>query len=101
MISFAQSKGEDIEDVSLKPGAKISKSGSSASIGYCVKRNNVVGIVTAAHFASSGDSGGVVYSYISSTGARLTLGIHKGRHDGYAHFIKANEINSALSTTRY
>ncbi|TCU64856.1 streptogrisin B [Tissierella praeacuta] len=202
MISFAQSKGEDIEDVSLKPGAKISKSGSSASIGYRVKRNNVVGIVTAAHFASSGDSishsgttfgtckksvysgavdaafievtnsnytpsntidgtsnvlsrtisepgvgtvinkrgmktgatsgkvistnatwtingvtftnltsadytsdsgdsGGVVYSYISSTGARLTLGIHKGRHAGYAHFIKANEINSALGTTRY
>lgn len=201
-VSFAKSKGEDIEDVSLKPGAQISKSGSSASIGYRVKRNGVEGIVTAGHFASigdsitysgttfgkctdsvysgavdaafieitnsdytpsntindtsnalsttisepgvgtvinksgmktgatsgkvistnvtwtingvtftnltsadysadSGDSGGVVYSYISSTGARLTLGIHKGRRDGYAHFIKANEINSALSTTRY
>lgn len=60
-------------------------------------------LTTANYSSAAGDSGGVVYSYISSTGARLTLGIHTGAsNDGVTrYYTKANEVNSALGTTRY
>lgn len=60
--------------------------------------------LTAADYeAAPGDSGGVVYSYISATGERRTLGIHTGRSkDGsVSYYSKANEINAALGTSRY
>lgn len=47
-------------------------------------------------------SGCVVYSYIGSTGARLTLGIHTGASgSGTRYYTKANEVNAALGTSRY
>lgn len=52
--------------------------------------------------SDAGDSGGVVYSYIGATGARLTLGIHTGSgSDGTGYYTKANEINAAFGTSRY
>lgn len=60
-------------------------------------------LTSADYESDSGDSGCVVYSYIGSTGARLTLGIHTGSSsDGSeALYSKANEINDALGTSRY
>lgn len=49
----------------------------------------------------SGDSGGIVYSYIGSTNTRLTLGIINGQDGNYSYYSKATEINSALGTSRY
>lgn len=58
--------------------------------------------LTEADFLSnSGDSGGIVYSYISSTNTRLTIGIINGSNDYHTYISKANEINAALGTTRY
>lgn len=50
-----------------------------------------------------GDSGAIVYSYVSSTGYRYTLGIHQGAStDGKtAHFCKADLINQKLGIFRY
>lgn len=58
-------------------------------------------LTTADYTSAPGDSGGVVYSYISSTNARLTLGIHTGAGGSTRYYTKANEINSALGTKRY
>jgi len=58
--------------------------------------------MTEATYASTnGDSGGVIYSYISSTGTRRTVGIHKGRFDGgngNSMYSKASEVLSAFIT---
>ena len=59
--------------------------------------------LTSADYESGpGDSGCVVYSYIGSTGARLTLGIHTGASgSGTRYYTKENEVNAALGTSRY
>lgn len=58
--------------------------------------------LTSADYQSGpGDSGCVVYSYIGSTGARLTLGIHCAAQGNTRYYIKANQINSAFGTSRY
>lgn len=36
-----------------------------------------------------------------STGLRYTLGIHKGTKGGVAKYVKANQINRSLGTSRY
>lgn len=38
---------------------------------------------------------------ISNSTAYASIGYHKGHHNGYAQYIKANSINAALGTTRY
>lgn len=58
-------------------------------------------LTTADYTSAPGDSGCVVYSYISSTNTRLTLGIHTGAGGNTRYFTKANEINRALGTSRY
>lgn len=58
--------------------------------------------LTSADYSSSGgDSGGIVYSYVSSTNTRYTLGIHCAAVGSTRYYIKADEINSALGTSRY
>ncbi|EHL06573.1 hypothetical protein HMPREF0322_02622 [Desulfitobacterium hafniense DP7] len=58
--------------------------------------------LTSADYSSDrGDSGGIVYSYISATNTRLTLGIHCAKVGSTSYYIKADEINSALGTSRY
>lgn len=59
--------------------------------------------------AYKGDSGGVVYTYVSSTKTRYTVGImnaievEKGTETptGYSYYIKAPYINSVFNLTRY
>lgn len=58
-------------------------------------------LTTADYTSAPGDSGGVIYSYIGSTNTRLTLGIHTGAGGSTRYYTKANEINSALGTSRY
>lgn len=58
--------------------------------------------LTSADYSSSGgDSGGIVYSYVSSTNTRYTLGIHCAAVGSTRYYIKADEINSVLGTSRY
>lgn len=73
----------------------------STNASWTINGVTFTNLTSATYDADSGDSGGIVYSYVSSTGKRLTLGIHKGRKDGYAHYVKANEINRSLGTSRY
>ncbi len=202
IITFKESEGTPVKQVNVNPGQKISRSTFDASMGYRAKKNGVVGIVTAGHFASLnalinvsgtdigkvtarqesgsvdaafieitnssytptntlngtsntlsttisqpgvgtvinklgyktgattgkilstnvsitldginhtnltsadytsdyGDSGGIIYSYISSTNTRYTLGIHCAEVGSTTYYIKADEINSALGTSRY
>jgi len=204
-IEFEQAMDLPEEATKVSPGVKISTSGYNCSFGYKVKRNGVVGFVTAAHAATSvgasvsyngsvfatctarrlsgsvdaafcaktdknfkfnnklaitgktlstkisepgvgtminkigittghtwgkiistnasctysgitftnltsvnmscykGDSGGPVYSYISSTNTRPTLGIIAAFSNGgsVSYYVKANQINKALGTVRY
>lgn len=84
---------------------KIISINATYSIGNSIFTN----LVSAEYNSDGGDSGCVVYSYVSSTGVRYTLGIHKGRNNAIVNgqekilsfYIKANLINSALGTSRY
>lgn len=92
-------------------GTVINKLGmkTGATTGKVISKNATItldgithtNLTSASYSSDHGDSGGTVYSYISSTNTRLTLGIHCGRKDGKAYYIKANQINKALGTSRY
>lgn len=92
-------------------GTVINKSGASTGItsGKVLSKNVTItldGIIqtnltSASYESAGGDSGGTIYSYISSTNTRLTLGIHCAEKNGIRYYIKANEINQALGTSRY
>ncbi len=58
-------------------------------------------LTTADYSSAPGDSGGIVYSYISSTNTRPTLGIHVAAGGSTRYYVKASQINSALGTSRY
>lgn len=49
-----------------------------------------------------GDSGGIVYTYVSAQNKRFTVGIIKGIDaDGLVYYTKAPEIDSAFKISRY
>ncbi|HAP94613.1 MULTISPECIES: hypothetical protein [Epilithonimonas] len=55
---------------------------------------------TADYNSDEGDSGGTVYTYISSTGARPTAGIHMGAIGTTRYFTKATNILSTFGLSR-
>lgn len=73
----------------------------STNASWTINGVTFTNLTSATYDSDNGDSGGIVYSYVSSTGTRLTLGVHKGRKDGNAHYVKANELNRSLGTSRY
>ena len=73
----------------------------SINASFTVSGETFTNLTSADYESASGDSGGIVYSYISSTNTRLTLGIHKGSLGSTRYYVKANQINSALGTSRY
>lgn len=79
---------------------KVISTNVSATFSSGATINN---LTTANYSSAAGDSGCVVYSYVSSSNTRLTLGIHTGvSNDGVTrYYTKANEVNAALGTSRY
>jgi streptogrisin B len=77
---------------------KITSTNVSISFGGV---GTITNLTEADYGSASGDSGAVVYSYISSTNTRYTLGIHTGSGLGKKYFTKANQINAALGSERY
>lgn len=62
----------------------------------------IISNLTSANYLSAdGDSGGIVYSYLSSTGVRPTVGIHMGVIGSTRYFCKADEVLSTFGLTRY
>ncbi|WP_297986081.1 S1 family peptidase [uncultured Chryseobacterium sp.] len=55
---------------------------------------------TADYSSNEGDSGGTVYTYISSTGARPTAGIHMGAIGSTRYFTKATNILTTFGLSR-
>ena len=60
-------------------------------------------MTTAKYTSSGGDSGGIIYTYISSSNIRYTVGIHKGTTtiSGVKAFTKADLALNALGLERY
>lgn len=66
-----------------------------------IENNIVIEDLYSANYASAkGDSGGIVYTYVSSTNSRFTSSIHHGSLS-LAYFVKPYNIRAALGTTRY
>lgn len=92
-------------------GTVINKCGAStgATSGKIISTNATITVngvtytdVTTADYSSDGgDSGGIVYSYVSSTNTRYTLGTHSFSDGTTRSFIKADNTNSALGLSRY
>ena len=58
--------------------------------------------MTSADYTSApGDSGGIIYTYVSSTNTRYSVGIHKGAVGSTKYFTKASLALSALGLARY
>lgn len=60
-------------------------------------------LTTTNYSADGGDSGGIVYSYVSSTNTRYTVGVHSGDNKelGVSFFSKAQNVLTGLNVTRY
>ncbi len=58
-------------------------------------------LVSADYKSAEGDSGGIVYAYISSSNTRYTVGVHKGSIEGLSLYSKADNVLSALGLKRY
>lgn len=61
-------------------------------------------LTTASYLSSDGDSGGIIYSYVSSTNTRYTVGVHLGQdlaNGNIKYFSKAPNVLSALGVSRY
>lgn len=92
-------------------GTTVNKIGQStgATSGTIISTNvSVIGgtgstitNMTSANYTSAGgDSGGPVYTYISSTGTRPTAGIHMGASGSTRYFTKASNILSTFGISR-
>lgn len=58
--------------------------------------------LTSANYTSAGgDSGGIIYTYVSATNTRFTVGLHLGANTTTRFFTKAGLALTALSVTRY
>lgn len=82
-----------------------STSGKILSTNASVTANGIThtNLTSANYTSAAGDSGGIVYSYVSSTNTRYTLGIHTGEYlaEGIRYYSKASNILSGLNITRY
>lgn len=58
-------------------------------------------LTTADYVSTDGDSGGILYTYVSSTDTRYTVGVHLERANGVKYFSKADYVLSALNVSRY
>lgn len=58
--------------------------------------------LTSANYTSAGgDSGGIIYTYVSASNTRFTVGLHLGASGSTRYFTKAGLALTALSVTRY
>ncbi len=79
-------------------GGNITSTNATMTNTSGVTRTNMVEVKC---YATNGDSGGIFYSYVSSTNTRYTLGVLSAGDGTYTYYSKANVINSALGTGRY
>jgi len=75
----------------------------SSSVAMNVSGVYLTNLTSTNYNSLGGDSGGIVYATIGSPGIRYTLGIHTSQNSAGTtrYYTKADEINSALGTTRY
>ncbi|RRA95550.1 S1 family peptidase [Paenimyroides viscosum] len=92
-------------------GTTVNKIGQStgATSGKIISTNvSVIGgtgstitnMTSAGYTSAGGDSGGPVYTYISSTGTRPTAGIHMGASGSTRYYTKATNILSTFAISR-
>jgi len=79
-------------------GGNITSTNATIETTTGERRTNMVEVKC---YAAHGDSGGIFYSYVSSTNTRYTLGIVSAGDGTYTYYSKANVINNALGTSRY
>ena len=57
-------------------------------------------LTSATYPAIKGDSGGIIYSYVSASNTRYTVGVHVGLKNSVTYYCKANNVLSALGLSR-
>ncbi|MBQ3688980.1 MAG: hypothetical protein II937_03845 [Bacteroidales bacterium] len=58
-------------------------------------------MTSATYDSDEGDSGGIIYTYVSKTSTRYTVGVHRGMYKGYKVYSKASNVLSTLNLERY
>ncbi|MBW8684475.1 S1 family peptidase [Chitinophaga rhizophila] len=58
-------------------------------------------LTTADYASAGGDSGGIIYTYVSASNTRFTVGLHLGAGGTTRYFTKAGLALSAIGATRY
>lgn len=94
--------GTTINKNGAKTGATSGSIVSTSWSGY-IDSYYYSDVVKASYNCDRGDSGAPVYSYVSSTGTRYTVGMHIGKNydDGSGLYLKANQIARDMNVTRY
>ncbi|MDR6513746.1 S1 family peptidase [Chryseobacterium camelliae] len=73
----------------------------STNVSVISSTGSTITNMTSANYTSAGgDSGGPVYTYISSSGTRPTAGIHMGASGSTRYFTKASNILSTFGISR-
>lgn len=80
----------------VKDGVIVSTNASDTFNGY-----SYTNLTTATYTSTNGDSGGIIYTYISSKDIRYTVGIHLGRIGNTRYYSKADNVLSTLGASRY
>lgn len=80
----------------VKDGVIVSTNASDTFNGY-----SYTNLTTATYASTDGDSGGIIYTYISSKDIRYTLGIHLGRIGNTRFYSQADNVLSTLGASRY
>lgn len=70
---------------------------------YKDKKPLISDLVTADYKSAGGDSGGIIYTYVSSSKTRFTVGLHLGRatDSNLAIYSKADNVMNLLGVERY
>ncbi|MVT12122.1 chymotrypsin family serine protease [Chitinophaga tropicalis] len=58
-------------------------------------------LTSADYTSAGGDSGGIIYTYVSASNTRFTVGLHLGASGTTRYFTKAGLALTALSVARY
>lgn len=80
----------------VKDGVIVSTNATDTFNGY-----SYTNLTTATYTSTKGDSGGIIYTYISSKDIRYTVGIHLGRIGNTRYYSKADNVLSTLGASRY
>lgn len=102
-LSTTTSRPGETAIVNMRGAASGTSSGRILGTNESCQVDNTIftNMTTATFAATNGDSGGIIYSYLSASNTRPTVGVLMGKSGDVAYFSKADLVLTALGVSRY